>query len=108
MQRSISQESSLIADGRDGGTIVFPNADFKFFLTASPEVRALRWQSAQKYLGNIFSQSESLSRIVARDYQDESRPVAPLVKAPDAIFIDNSDMNIEETVDFIMSCIDKR
>lgn len=105
LQRSIAKSNSLIADGRDGGTIVFPNADFKFFLTARSEVRALRWQSNQKSLGNIFSESESLNRILSRDHQDQSRSIAPLKQSPDAIFIDNSDISLEETVDLMMRYI---
>lgn len=106
-QIKIGKTYDIVADGRDTGTIVFPNADYKFFLTASQEVRAKRWQHDQEMRGNSYSFEQALHAIVSRDKRDKEREHSPLVQAEDAIFIDNSDLNIDETIQKIRSYITK-
>ncbi|HBS47799.1 TPA: (d)CMP kinase [Candidatus Dependentiae bacterium] len=98
LMRNIAKEHDVIADGRDCGTVIFPGADYKFFLTASLEVRALR-----KSAGDKISLQEANSSLSERDGRDQSRSVAPLIIPKDAVVIDNSDLNIEETVEKFLS-----
>lgn len=93
--------SVLIADGRDCGTVMFPAAEYKFFITASPEVRALRWQKEQGKRGNIYSFDEALELVSERDYRDAHRAAAPLKPATDAVVIDTSSMSLDSVADQI-------
>lgn len=105
MQRKIAEEKSSILDGRDIGTVVFPNADFKFFLVADPKVRGERRYKEMLEKGTLRdgeSIESIISNIVMRDKIDSSREVSPLKKAPDAIEIDTSDLSIDEVVDLMM------
>ena len=99
LQRSFGEKFPLfVMEGRDIGSVIFPDAKYKFFLTASPRVRAER-RLAQE--GREFSEEEIrkvASEIEARDLQDSTREIAPLKRMPDAIFIDNSKYNFEETL----------
>lgn len=104
-QHILADNYNIVADGRDCGTIVFPNAGHKFFLTAAIETRAARWQQDQLKRGNIFSLDESLQVISQRDNRDSTRKIAPLVPAIDANIIDNSDLTIEETLQIIIDII---
>lgn len=97
-QRKLAHAHNLVADGRDCGTIVFPQANFKFFLTASATVRAERWQKNQAQ----YTLQESVRIIQERDERDSNRAVAPLCQAPDAIIIDNSKLTLMET----LTCIE--
>lgn len=100
-QREIASKMSCVLDGRDIGTFVLPDADFKFFLTASPEVRAKRRYDEMVARGEKVD-FEALKRdIAARDKQDSTRALAPLKQADDAILIDTSDMTVEEVVETI-------
>ena len=103
MQRQIAQNTSFILDGRDIGTVVFPNAKYKFFLTASPRVRAMRRFEQNE---SSLSLDELEKSIIARDEYDSSRETSPLRKAEDAHLIDNSDLNIEETIGAILNMMD--
>lgn len=103
IQKTIGAKYDVVADGRDMGTVIFPHAEFKFFLTASPEVRAERWRKFQAYKGKNYSFEESLKIILDRDKRDRERELSPLKKADDAILVDNSEMNIDETVEFFKS-----
>ncbi len=103
MQRQIAQNTSFILDGRDIGTVVFPNAKYKFFLTASPRVRAMRRFEQNE---SSLSLDELEKSIIARDEYDSSRETSPLRKAEDAHLIDNSDLNIEETIEAILNMMD--
>lgn len=104
-QRLIASNTSFILDGRDIGTVVFPNAKYKFFLTASTKVRALRRYEQ----GEIDKSLDQIEKdIINRDRYDSSRKISPLIKAKDAIEIDNSDLNIEETIDIIIKKMDKK
>jgi len=99
MQHSFAQTFDLVAEGRDVGSVVFPNADHKFFLTASVEVRAKRWQADQKKKGNNFSLDEAVEKITERDTRDQNRKIAPLVKPEGATVIDNSALSFQQTLD---------
>ncbi|MBN2267454.1 MAG: (d)CMP kinase [Candidatus Babeliaceae bacterium] len=96
-QIELGKKYNLVVDGRDTGTIVFPHATIKIFLTAAPEVRAKRWQQDQMKAGKKFTFADALTAINERDQRDITRPHSPLIPATDAIIIDNSDMSIEET-----------
>lgn len=95
-QRDFRKEPGLIADGRDMGTVVFPNASVKIFLDASPQARAERRmkQLQKKKICAIYD--EILHEIIARDERDRNRAIAPLKAAPDAILIDSTDLTIDE------------
>ncbi len=98
-QREIAGKMSCVLDGRDIGTFVLPDADFKFYLTASPEVRAKRRYDEMVARGEQVD-FEALKRdIAARDEQDSTRALAPLKKADDAILIDTSDITVDEVLD---------
>jgi len=101
-QRSFRKRPGLVADGRDMGTVVFPDASLKVFLTASPQVRAERRYNQLKDKG-INANLRALSRdLQERDERDANRAVAPLVPAPDAQVLDSSALSIEEVVDRIV------
>ncbi|WP_319379634.1 (d)CMP kinase [Thiomicrorhabdus sp.] len=95
-QKAFAQAPGLIADGRDMGTIVFPSAPLKLFLTASAEVRALRRVKQLKNQGIDANIEKITQDIRERDERDANRKAAPLIAAEDAIVIDTSDMSIEE------------
>ena len=101
-QRAFRQPPGLVADGRDMGTIVFPDAALKIFLTASPEIRAQR-RYKQLIEKGISANLRALSRDLAeRDARDANRAVAPLVPAPDSQVLDSSGLSIDEVVDRIL------
>lgn len=108
LQRKMGEKGGVILDGRDIGTFVFPSAEVKFFLTASPEVRAKRrWlELKQKGINKDFS--EVLADLVKRDNNDSQRALAPLKKADDAIEVDTSNMTIEEQTDCLYQIICSR
>lgn len=107
-QREIASKTSCLLDGRDIGTNVLPNAEYKFFLTAKPEIRAKRREAENAVKG--FSQpfEEILADIIKRDEQDRNRAVAPLIKADDAVEVDSSYMSIDEVVNFILNKIQEK
>ncbi|RIY33996.1 cytidylate kinase [Psittacicella hinzii] len=96
-QQFALDNSRLVAEGRDMGTVVFPQAEIKFYLDASPEEKAKRRFKELVERGVEADFDEILEQLRARDYQDKSREVAPLVAAEDAIVIDTSNLGIEET-----------
>ncbi len=100
-QRQIAHKMSCVLDGRDIGTFVLPDADFKFYLTATPEVRARRRFEELKKKGIEVDFEKLKEEIVARDEQDMGRKIAPLKLAEDATLVDTSDMTIEEVVSFL-------
>ena len=104
-QRAIGSARAIVVEGRDMGTVVFPTARFKFFLDASPRVRALRRQGQLKGMGKTASLSELEKQIRERDDRDRNRPVAPLRPAEDAICIDTSSLCIEEVEKSILDII---
>ena len=108
MQRAIGTKGSIVAEGRDMGTIVFPEARFKFFLDASPEERARRRQKQLREQGCAVDYDEILTQIRKRDRDDSTRSLAPLKPAPDAIVIDTSQMSIDEVVSFMLAAVTKK
>lgn len=108
LQREIATKTSCILDGRDIGTNVLPNAKFKFYLTASPEVRAKRRTNENNQKGFATPYEQMLNEIIKRDNQDKNRKIAPLIQAEDAIFIDSSNMTIDEVVTFIENKIQEK
>ena len=106
LQRKMSNNKSVILDGRDIGTVVFPNANYKFFLVASVDIRAQRRYKEELEKGNKSANIDDIKKSIEnRDYIDSTRKVTPLKKADDAIQIDTSYMNIEEVVESIISYI---
>ena len=103
IQRDFANKYNCVMEGRDIGTVVLPNADVKFFVTASEEVRAKR-RFDQNKDGDV-SYEEILKDLRERDFRDEHRKIAPLKPAQDSIIIDNSNMTLEETVDYCLKCI---
>ncbi len=98
MQRDVARQYNVIMDGRDIGTVVLPKANVKFFLTASPEVRAKRRTEELTAKGQKANYNQILKEIQQRDYQDTHREIAPLKLARDSIKLDTSDMTIDEVV----------
>ena len=107
MQREIAQDKNVIMEGRDIGTVVFPNADVKIYLDATPEERAKR-RFNQNIANGIDggSYEEILNAIIERDYRDSHREIAPLKQAEDAIYLDSTNLSIEEVVEEIIKLID--
>ena len=108
IQRNIAEGKDVIMEGRDIGTTVFPNADVKIYLDATPEERARRRVLQNKEKGIETSYEEVLENIKDRDYRDSNREIAPLRKAEDAIYIDSSDMTIEEVVNKVIDIINEK
>jgi cytidylate kinase len=96
IQKAMGLEKGIVMDGRDIGTVVFPNAELKIFMTASPEKRATRRYKELLDKGENVNYEEVLKNVEHRDYIDAHREISPLKKAEDAINFDNSDMGLEE------------
>ncbi|MFA6720616.1 MAG: (d)CMP kinase [Candidatus Cloacimonadaceae bacterium] len=108
LQREMAATGGVILDGRDIGTFVFPDADLKFFLTASPEIRARRrWLELQKK-GLAKDYEEVLKELEERDRNDANRALAPLSVAADAIVVDTGAMSVEEQVDMLYAAVRSR
>lgn len=105
VQRNIGSKSSVILDGRDIGSVVFPNADYKFYLIATPEERGTRRFKEMKNKGYDVNLDEIIKDIVDRDKMDMNRKFAPLVKAKDALEIDTTGKTIDDVVDEVVSKI---
>ena len=96
IQKAMGLEKGIVMDGRDIGTVVFPNAELKVFMTASPEKRAARRYKELLDKGEKVNYKEVLENVEHRDYIDAHRDISPLMKAEDAINFDNSDMGLDE------------
>lgn len=107
LQRQIASSKSIVMDGRDIGTNVLPNADYKFYVTASPEKRAERRLAELKEKGSEFTFEEVLKDINDRDSKDMNRALNPLKKADDATEIITDDLDIEGTTQKLMGYIDR-
>ncbi len=105
MQRDIASKNSVIMDGRDIGTVILPNADIKIFITARPEIRAKRRYDELVAKGSDVTLGEVLIEVNRRDFNDMNRKEAPLKQAPDAILLDTSDLDFEQTVCGVVSLI---
>jgi len=107
LQREMGEAGGVIMDGRDIGTIVFPDADFKFFMIADVKTRAMRrWKEATEK-GEILSLSEIQKELIWRDKNDSSRAIGPLKQADDAVAVDTSILTIEQQVDLLYNTITK-
>jgi cytidylate kinase len=98
MQQEMGQAGGVVADGRDTGTVVFPQAAWKFYLDASPEERCRRRVAQLRERGQEVNEQETLAQIIERDRNDQERTIAPLTMAEDAILIDSSSLNADEVV----------
>lgn len=96
MQQAMGKEKGIVMDGRDIGTVVFPDAELKIFVTASPDVRAQRRFDELTAKGDTVNYNEILENVKKRDYIDQNREESPLKQADDAIVLDNSEITIEE------------
>lgn len=101
-QRRLGQDGGIVLEGRDIGTVVFPNAELKIFLTANLEERAARRQRELKERGKEVELSVLRNEIAERDRKDATRDASPLVKSPDAIEVDTSELSIEEQVEIVV------
>ena len=104
-QQELARNMSMIVDGRDIGTVVLPDARAKIFLSASPEVRALRRYKQLKHKGASVSFEEVLSELIARDKQDRERAADPLRQAKDAVMLDTSNLDYNESVEAILAIV---
>lgn len=103
IQQKIGEDKGVVMDGRDIGTVVFPNAELKIFMTASAEKRAKRRYKELLERGDKITYESVLKNVTERDYIDTNRKDSPLVKADDAIQIDNSDLSLEEQYQKILN-----
>jgi cytidylate kinase len=105
IQRRAGADGGVVLEGRDIGTVVFPDAEVKIFLTASPETRARRRYDELVAKGQEVSYEATLEQVRARDHQDEGRAVAPLRRAEDAHLVDSSSMSPDEVVERMLSLV---
>jgi cytidylate kinase len=108
LQREIGVAKGIVMDGRDIGTVVFPDADIKIFMTASVDIRAKRRFDELKTSGVKVDYEDIKRNIVARDIADENRDISPLRRADDAIILDNSRMTVEEQMIWIKKIIESK
>jgi cytidylate kinase len=107
-QRNCRQPPGLVTDGRDMGTVIFPDADLKVFLTASPQVRAERRYNQLINMGKEADLATLVQEVEARDRRDATRAAAPLKPAPDALIIDNSRQDVAATVAAVLEAARKK
>jgi cytidylate kinase len=107
LQRGFRQSPGLVADGRDMGTVIFPDARLKIFLTASAEARAKRRHKQLKEKGESVNLSRLFQEIKKRDDRDRSRAVSPLMAAPDAHLIDSTELSIDEVLQKILKLLEE-
>jgi cytidylate kinase len=108
LQRALGKHGGVVLEGRDIGTVVFPNAKAKIFLTASAERRAARRVNDQESRGIRSDPETTLQEILARDAQDQSRPIAPLKPAPDSIVVDTTDLGFDQVVARLLAIVRSR
>lgn len=108
LQREMAESIDVIMEGRDIGTNVFPNADVKIYLDATPEERAQRRFKQNKENGIDTPYEEILKNVIDRDYRDSHREIAPLTKAPDAIYVDSTGMTVEEEAEEVIRIIKEK
>lgn len=101
LQRELGKRKGIVMDGRDIGTVVFPDAELKIFMTADPVVRARRRLKELQEKGLNVTFDEVLKNIEERDYIDQNRDVAPLRKADDALILDNTNMTVEQQMEWV-------
>jgi cytidylate kinase len=108
LQQEMGKDKGIVMDGRDIGTVVFPKAELKLFVTASPEIRAKRRFDELVAKGEVVSYNEILKNVQERDFIDSTRDVSPLKKADDALLLDNSNMTREEQLDWAITKVEER
>ena len=101
MQQEMGRDKGVVMDGRDIGTVVFPDAELKLFMTADPHIRALRRYEELREKGDNVSLAEIEQNIIDRDRADQSRAISPLRQAEDAVVLDNSYMTLEEQMEWL-------
>jgi cytidylate kinase len=106
-QREIGKGKGIVMDGRDIGTVVFPDAELKIFMTASPEIRAQRRYDELTAKGIVVNFEEIKANIISRDRIDENREISPLRKAEDAVVLDNSHLSREEQLSWVLDRVKK-
>lgn len=107
-QQEMGRNKGIVMDGRDIGTVVFPNAELKIFMTARPEIRAQRRLREMEEKGVQVSFEEVLANILERDRIDQSREASPLKQASDAIVLDNSYLAVQQQMDWVMDLIQRK
>jgi len=105
MQREAGENGNIVAEGRDTGTVVFPDARHKFFLDASPAARAARRARQLRERGEDVDEKKLLEMTIARDRQDRERAIAPLKKAEDAALVDTTDLSIDQVLETVLKTI---
>ena len=108
IQQKLGKIKGIVMDGRDIGTVVFPKAELKIFVTASAEIRAKRRFDELVSKGETVSYSEILKNVIERDYIDSTREASPLRKADDAVVLDNSNMNRQEQLDWVIQKVNEK
>jgi CMP/dCMP kinase len=108
MQRKMGEQGGVILEGRDIGTVVFPDAEVKFFLSATPEERGRRRYLELAARGEKVTLEETIEKVICRDRQDESREHAPLKRAEDAVDIDSTSLSIDEVLDLMERTVRSR
>ena len=106
--REFGKKKRVVMDGRDIGTTVFPDAELKIFMTADPLIRAQRRADEMRAKGDVVNMEDVLKNLQERDYIDSHRETSPLTQAPDAIVLDNSQMSMEEQLEWLKGIISKR
>ena len=108
LQRNMATTNNVIMDGRDIGTVVLPNAEVKIFLTATPEARATRRYNELVEKGMNVKYDDILQDVITRDYNDSHREIAPLKQADDAVLADTTEIDLQGSIDLIVSIIKER
>lgn len=105
LQREMGKNKAVVLDGRDVGTNVFPDAELKLFMTADYDVRAQRRLDELQSKGQYFTHDEVKQNLMTRDYDDTHRKENPLIKAKDAITLDNTDLNKEQQIEYVLKLV---
>jgi len=108
LQQEMGTQGGIVMDGRDIGTVVFPEADLKLFMTASPEIRAQRRFDELTAKGDQVDYEDILENVKQRDHLDSTRKESPLMQADDALVLDNSHLNKQQQLDWIIDVMKKR
>ncbi len=108
MQQEIGREGNIVAEGRDTGTVVFPQAAWKFYLDADPRERMRRRAEQLREQGEQVDEEELLQMIIKRDHDDQARTIAPLCKAEDAFLIDTGVLTIDQVTQVLLHVIKKK
>lgn len=108
LQQEMGKNKGIVMDGRDIGTVVFPDAELKLFVTATPEIRAKRRFDELTAKGETVSLPEILENVVVRDRIDSTREISPLRKADDALILDNSNLTREEQLNWVIAKVEEK